>query len=421
MISKRVTSFFRRITVCQTISLFSFLFILSCQKDEGLKQKDPNALTKSQAKEYFEQTASTLKFLKSCITPTGTKNTDYYLTGNMVIEWDQALAGETEDSYFVEVPISMVSPVTALLYDGLGHLNKNIRQVQVNTSLLIYKHKTDGCIHHSSVTTVGTYSRVPQNFKYSYLSDKDSFSGYQFFCNENGEVLNSNYYVAGNYEKRTVYAESMITKVDSLGKDLVFRGITFITNKLALTKGGGGGSSGEDNVCPNGHNTIQMIYSGMGFISYYCTTCQESFNTFLDPLETCFVCYYPKDNCRCCSTCQSYPCTCPPEGVNGCSLCGKANCDGSSCQLGNLGGGNIPENLCQIIISVDPNTPYGNVSQYPYGEFIESGVNVSIVAAPFYGYHFVGWKVNGNIISTSSQYSFIAGCYQVIYAVFAAD
>ena len=64
MTSKRVTSFFGQITVCLTLILFSFLF------------KDPSALTKAQAKEYFEQTASTLKFLTTGITPADTKNAD---------------------------------------------------------------------------------------------------------------------------------------------------------------------------------------------------------------------------------------------------------------------------------------------------------------------------------------------------------
>ena len=63
MISKRVTSFIRRITVCLTFFTMIVLFALSCQKDGGIKQKDPNALTKSEAKAYFEQAAATLKFL----------------------------------------------------------------------------------------------------------------------------------------------------------------------------------------------------------------------------------------------------------------------------------------------------------------------------------------------------------------------
>ena len=69
MISKRVPPFIRQITVCLTLILISFLFVLSCQKDESLKQKDPNALTKSQAKEYFEHNAKTIKFFTSTSGP----------------------------------------------------------------------------------------------------------------------------------------------------------------------------------------------------------------------------------------------------------------------------------------------------------------------------------------------------------------
>lgn len=171
MVSNRVISFPRQIAVCLSLCLIAILFVLSCQKDEGLKQKDPNALTKSQAKEYFEQTASTLKFLTTGTTPAGTKNADYSLTENMIIDWNESLEGETADSYIVEIPIRMASPVTALLYDGIGHYNKNIRQVQMNTSLLIEKHKADGCLHHSVVTTVGSFSATSNNNIYAVFSN----------------------------------------------------------------------------------------------------------------------------------------------------------------------------------------------------------------------------------------------------------
>ncbi|MBP5423124.1 MAG: hypothetical protein J6Y78_11845, partial [Paludibacteraceae bacterium] len=232
MISKRVTSFFRRITVCLTLILIPFLFVLSCQKDEGLKQKDLNALTKAQAKEYFEQTASTLKFLTAGTIPAGTKNADYSLTENMIIDWDEALEGETVDSYVVEIPISMVCPVTALMYDGIGHFNKNIRQVQMNASLLIEKHKADGSLHYSVVTTVGSYSATV-NSKYGFLCDKSSFYGYQIFNEENGNFVSANHYHDGLYEQRKLFSADSIRRIYGTGKDLLCRGITFIFSQNA--------------------------------------------------------------------------------------------------------------------------------------------------------------------------------------------
>ena len=418
MTSKRVTPFFRQITVCLKISLFSLFFVLSCQKDEGLKQKDPNALTKSQAKEYFEQTASTLKFLTAGTIPAGTKNADYSLTENMIISWDQALEGETADSYVVEVPIRMSSPVTARLYDGVGHLNKNIRQVPAVISLLIERHKVDGCLHHSIVTTVGVFSKSVENSNYGFLCDKSSFSGYQFFSSEEGLLVAANRFNKGSSESRNLLAEANFQKVDSLGNDMHFHGISFATSLGVKTKGGGGASSGEDNRCPNCGTTMQLVYSNY-IICYWCPNCEEYFNSFVDPGNVCGNCGYPENNCHCCPECHQYPCHCQANSA-GCPLCGAANCDGT-CQEGHSTGDDLPNSLCLIVVYVDPSTPYGTVSKYPVGNYIEVGATVSLEATPSVGYHFVGWRRNDSIISTNYQYSFIANGYQVLYAVFAAD
>ena len=74
MINKLITFFLRRVIVF--ITLFSILLLSSCNKYEELKQRDSNALTKFQAKDYFEQTASTLKFITASSTPVGTKDVD---------------------------------------------------------------------------------------------------------------------------------------------------------------------------------------------------------------------------------------------------------------------------------------------------------------------------------------------------------
>lgn len=404
MISKRVTSFFRRITVCLTISLVSFLFVLSCQKDEGLKQKDPNALTKSQAKEYFEQTASTLKFLTTGTTPAGTKNADYSLTENMIIEWDQAIEGETANSYIVEIPIRMVSPVTALLYDGIGHFNKNIRQVQMNTSLLIEKHKADGCFHHSVVTTVGSYSTTV-NSKYGFLCDKSSFSGYQIFSAENGKLLNTMYYNHGDGKMRTLYTENQIPKVDSLGVDLIHRGIAFCFSKLILTKGDAGGTSGEDSICPSCGGKMTLTNYGT-YIHLQCA-CGQEIIVFIDISDCCSECNYPIQLCQCI-----------------CSVCGYPNRNGNICACEANNGGSVLygedttnvgvyEPLSLIInisgsgtVEVSPNRVH-----YP-------GDNVTLTANPASGYYFGGWYENNLLIGTNLSKVLYMDGDKTILAVF---
>ncbi len=446
MISKRVTYFVRRIIVCLTICTMIVLFALSCQKDEGIKQNDPKALTTAQAKEYFEQTASTLKFLTTGITPAETKNADYSLTENMIIDWDKALEGETTDCYVVEVPIRMSSPITARLYDGVGHLNKNIRQVPAVISLLIERHKVDGCLHHSIVTTVGVFSKSVENSNYGFLCDKSSFSGYQFFSSEEGLLVAANRFNKGSSESRNLLAEANFQKVDSLGNDMHFHGISFATSLGVKTKGGGGASSGEDNRCPNCGTTMQLVYSNY-IICYWCPNCEEYFNSFIDPENVCLNCGYPMDNCQCCPNCNLYPCHCcplcnsypcicdpfgpgpdpntgsdpdepekPEPGITPCEYCGIIGCDGT-CQI-------IAPNSSGfyfITASADPNSPYGTVIKTPSGNYVGASVSVQLTAYPYTGYTFIGWKSNDAIISTQNPYSFVASSNLIIYAVFATN
>ena len=69
MVSKRPVSFPRQILICLSLLVIAVICSISCQKDQDLKAKDPDALTKSEAKAYFEQTATTLKFLTTNILP----------------------------------------------------------------------------------------------------------------------------------------------------------------------------------------------------------------------------------------------------------------------------------------------------------------------------------------------------------------
>ena len=417
MVRNRVIFFPRQIIVCLSLSLIIALFSLSCQKDDGIKPKDPSALTTAQAKEYFEQTAQTLKFLTTGITPAGTKNADYSLTENMVIEWNRAIEGEDSDSYLVEVPIRMSSPVTARLFDGVGHLNKNIRQVPVIISLLIERHKDDGCLHHSIVTTVGTFSKSVENPNYGFLCDKSSFSGYQFFSSEEGVLIATNRFNQGMAESRNLLTEGQFLKVDSLGKDIHFHGISFATSHGVKTKGGGGASSGEDNKCPNCNTTMQLVYSNY-IICYWCPGCKEYFNSFIDPEDICFSCGNLLINCLCCPDCHQYPCQCLIPS-SGCSQCGSFNCNGSSCQTGQHGGEGEPDYTYRITTVVMPSSQFGYINKTPSGEYIEGGIGVHMSAIAYPGYHFVEWKKDNVFYSSNSSISFIANgdhCYSALFA-----
>ena len=415
MISKRVSPFFRQITVCLTLILIPFLFVLSCQKDEGLKQKDPNALTKSQAKEYFEQTATTLKFLTAGITPTETKNSDNSLTENMVIEWEQSVEGETSDSYVVEVPIRMMSSVTALLYDGVGHLNKNIRPVQMNASLLIEKHKADGCMHHLIVITVGSYSKAVANAKYGFLCDKSSFSGYQIFSSEDGNVESSKLFSKGLEFDAALLPINQMIKVDSLGTDRIYSGLRFGSSVRPVTKGGGGLDSGEDFSCPYCGGTL----SNEG--SYYvCNNCIIYFYDMFD--VRCPYCLELAQYCICvCPKC-GFPnryfntCMCNPPSGDQCPYCGVYGCNGQ------CGGGADSTNMnTTYTLFITTNNQGGYVSKSIERAYYFHNEYISLTAHPYSGYSFNGWYENNILISSSIQYSFSITCDRELVAFFEED
>ena len=445
MISKRVTYFVRRITVCLTICTMIVLFALSCQKDEGIKQKDPKALTTAQAKEYFEQNAQTLKFITNGITSVGTKYTNYSLTDNMVIEWEQALEGENAESFFVEIPIRMVSPVAAVLYDGIGHLNKNIRQVQMNASLIIEKQKDEESFHHFVVTTVGTYSSSINAPQYCFLSNKTFFSGYQIFSTEEGRIIKSLYYLNGSFQNRVLYNENDIHRIYGQGKDLIYRGIYFITSYHNITKGGGGTSTGESTNCLSCGRPIDP--HNINNSGIYICECGAQYLVLIDPesniwnYETCSECGFPLPICICiCSHCgyNKNECICNSNGSGNGNGTGNGSGNGSgngngtgaggnggNGGSGDSGWGNHPgidlTGFYQVLVYVDSTPAQGTVSIYPDTNLFAQDSSITITAYPYAGYQFVGWKLNSVIVSNSNPYIFNASAHETYYAVFTID
>ena len=412
MVRNRVISFPRQIIVCLSLSLIIFLFALSCQKDEGTKQNDPNSLTLQQAKEYFESNTETLQFLKFLPCSPSTKSQDSLnassiLISNMVIDWDNTFIGETSDQYYAEIPIKMISPLSAIIYDGIGHYNKNIHKVGVNVSMLIMQNKATGLLEHREVIGVGSFSVSNSNSIYPYSSDKSGFNGYLIFCNESGEYLNSIVFSQGISRSSQLY-NGNFAKVDSLGRDIHFRGISFMINKGVLTKGGGGSSSGEDNICPicNAHNTISYI-NGM----YYCSACMSYFMSAVDFI--CPDCSYPFTNCQCiCLKCGfvKSQCKCLPEEgeeENLCPYCYTPGCTGQ-CQSGN---GNFNNGYS---ISVSCDSLKGYVSINPLGDTYQYNTNVTLTAHPYSGYVFTGWYESGSLVSTNNPYTI---CVQRNYSL----
>ena len=406
-----------------TILLLSVCFVSvpSCQKDSNGKGDDPNRLSAKEAKEFFEQHSTCLRFLSvGGDKPSGTKSA---LTENMIIDWDSAIESETSDAYFVEVPINMASPITAFLYDGIGHINKNIRPVPLNISLVIEMNKNNESFNSFVVTTLGSYSNSLEDSRYGFRNNKNTFTGYQLFSKENGLLFDILRFNNGGSQHRNLLTQSQVCKVDSLGRDLLFKGISFITSSSILTKGGGGGATGEDRNCLSCGGPMVITETGIDYVVFYCPVCKISTIVFIDVIP-CPVCGYPSSSCHCCPTCHSYPCVCflnpDPENSQPCSLCGRPVCDGS-CQNVLPGEMNIPENFHRVTVLTDPYTPYGYITKYPTGDYIAYGVEVTISATATQGYSFIGWRRDSTIFSNSNPYVFYPQFNQTIYAVFASN
>jgi len=395
-------------------------FVSACQKDSNGKGFDPNRLSSKEAKEYFELNSTCLRFLSvGGDKPSGTKSA---LTGNMVIDWDSALESENSESYFVEVPINMASPISANLYDGIGHMQKNIRQVPIHISLLIAKRKDNETFQSFVITTIGLYSQKLGDPRYGYTNDKNSFTGYQIVSHSNGIIVDFLKYTSGQHEHRNVLTSTQIPLVDSLGRDLLFNGISIVSTPSTFTKGGGGGSSGEDPNCLICGGPMVITETGYGYSVFFCPVCLISTIVFIDVIP-CPVCGYPSSSCQCCPTCHSYPCVCwlnpDPNNPSPCALCGRPSCDGN-CQNVVPGEMNIPDNFHRVTVLPDPLTPYGSVTKYPLGDYIAYGVEVTISATAYSGYNFVGWRRDSVVFSNANPYVFYPQFNQTIYAVFSA-
>lgn len=397
-----------------TILLLSVCFVSvpSCQKDSNGKGDDPKRLSAKEAKEFFEQHSTCLRFLSvGGDKPSGTKSA---LTENMIIDWDSAIECETSDAYFVEVPINMASPISAIMYDGLGKRNTKIKNVTVKSSLLIERQKKEGLMSISLVTMVGLFANN-QDTRWCVSCNKDHFNGYQIFSKTNGDILCSYYYHDGIKEQRTLYREQQITRIDAFGRDLPLRGITFIVSNYVLTRGGGGGASGESTQCPSCGATINVNNIQNGY--YQCPPpCGAYFLVLIDPNLYCEGCGFPFSECRCCNICHYYPCSCnPPGGNDCCPICGVPGCNGQ------CGGGAdstvVRPGRCLITVNVN-NSSRGYVTMNPESYLYDIGENLTLTAYAYSGFSFAGWYENGLLISHNSTLGFMVSQDRTFLAVF---
>ena len=381
-----------------------FVSVPSCQKDSNGKGDDPNRLSAKEAKEYFEQNSTCLRFLSvGGDKPSGTKSA---LTENMIIDWDSAIESETTDAYFVEVPINMASPITAVTYKGIGNLKKDIKSVLLRTSLLIEKCKVDNCINSNFIVLLGTFSVNNKQERYPFLCEKSKFIGYMMKGTTDGNLQSCYFLNQGKASSVSLISDKLFMTRDSLGHDKVFTGISLISSKKFLTKGGGGSNSGEQNVCPicGAVNYINWINGDLA----ECTVCQSIFWGAIDfNGDYCSICGNPVYSCMCCSDCHTYPCICGPATL--CPYCERAGC-GGECQNNNN------QNI-QFFVRLIP-TPNGTISITPNCMYHDMDSFVTVQAFPDEGYSFDYWLLNGQIASVDNPYVFVVSDATYVKAIF---
>ena len=394
-----------------SLVFLSGILYLSCQKnDKNLTHED--FLKIQEAKSYFENNASTLKFFAF----EGHNHDGHVVTkgvnesSNLLLDWDNARTIKTASADIVEVPIKMSAPIYGVLYDGFGNSQLNRKQAAVKSSLIIENVHTEGFSYYV-LTLCGVQKTSGTQDKYCYSADKTSFSGYEIFSNENGDITKVYGYENGT-QRVTNLSPICKSMIDSTGKDIHHKGLQLLGSLGLQTKGGGLPEIGEYPTyinCPN--CGAQNFY-----FDVYCFQCSYYLQTYYGE-DWCPMCFHPVSNCVCCSTCHWYPCICEQINYGTCDFCGAIGCTGQC-----LGEGNIP----------DQNDPHGQNPAYSFSLGIypsNAGTAVAIydyisctyqlTATANTGYTFAYWANFENVmISTSNPFYIPVSSNIQIVAVF---
>lgn len=370
----------------------SGILYLSCQKnDKNLTHED--FLKIQEAKSYFENNASTLKFFAF----EGHNHNGHVVTkgvnesSNLLLDWDNARTIRTASADIVEVPIKMSAPIYCVLYDGFGNSQLNRKQAAIKSSLIIENVHTEGFSYYV-LTLCGVQKTSSSQDKYCYSADKTGFSGYEILSNEGGDITKVYGYEKGTQRVTNLFriCKSMI---DSTGKDIYYKGLQLLGSLGLQTKGGGLPETGEMNMfvrCPNCDNLNSYTNDYCSFCNYYLGIGWGE--------GTCPVCQ--RDPCLCCEDCHWYPCVCENTCYTNCSYCGALGCTGQC-----LGEGNLPDPPTYnqpwgVTISIYP--IYSGVTNVQY-DFVSCSYQLTATANS--GYTFAYWgNLENEIVSTSNPY-----------------
>ena len=315
------------------ICLLALLVFHSCSHDGFDRGKGKSGLSIDEARAYFENNATDLRYNELVYSYTPTKADD-----NIVPLWNKAMCGTTLNSEVVMVPILETGKIKAFLTITLfGRKDGTADNVKVESHLVIQRYNTSKKMRRFITTVVGISDDAKAN-PYLFTGDRTKFQGFMLISDETGKCEDVFYYTGGRRLKMQIGNYTAEEKRNNKYLQ-VSVGFSFMETSVAV-KGGGGHLSGEDgdSYCYNCHSLSnfdsgvcavcgaepQEIGGGEGY--FFCKGCGEL-------VESC--------------TCEQEP-TPDTDPVNpneeACPLCGNINCCGECQNTGTGGGGHCNDN-----------------------------------------------------------------------------
>ena len=311
------------------LCLMAILAFHSCSHERFDGDKRNSDFSVEEARAYFENNATDLRYNELIYSRTPTKADD-----NIVPQWKNAKHGTTPNSEVVMIPILEPNRLGAALTTTLFGLKEGTEDdVKVESHLVIQKYNATGKMRRFITTVVGISNDAKAN-PYIFTGDRTKFRGFMLISNENGKCEEVFYYMGGRRFK--MHIGNYTAEEKKANKHLQLSvGFSFVETSIA-TKGGGGHQSGEDgdSYCYNCHSLTD-------FDSGVCAICGA------EPQEIgggeayffCRGCGKLIESC----TCQPEPTPTPDPGPENpddgaCPRCGNTYCNGE-CQHTGSGGG----------------------------------------------------------------------------------
>ena len=221
------------------LCLWAILALNSCSYESFDNGKHDSNLTINEARAYFENNATDLRYNELIYSYIPTK-----ADNNIVPKWNEAQHGTTLNSEVIMIPILEANRLGAVLTTTLFEMKEGtVDNVKVESHLVIQRYNATGKMRRFITTVVGISNDANAN-SYIFTGNRTKFRGFMLISDECGKCEDIFYYMGGkrfkmhigNYtkEEKKVYKHLQISV-----------GFSFLETSIA-TRDGGGHLSGEE-------------------------------------------------------------------------------------------------------------------------------------------------------------------------------